>query len=121
MRAFELYPDEFQALGLYNPENDRLRDRPQWARNISKITLRDLNHLKHIRNRQREEARKRRNLVHAMYGNPDIRDQELQQHEQRLETLRGQIALKIDAAEIDQGQKEHIRGMAKNTMQKTKK
>ena len=121
MRAFELYPTDFQALGLYNPANDRLGKRPQLTTGNRKITLRGLNRLKHIRNRRRAEARKHANLVRAMYGNPDIRDQELQQQEQRLETLRGQIALEIDAAEIDQGQKERIRDMAKNAMRKSKK
>ncbi len=121
MRVFELYGTDFKALGLYNPENDRLSERPQWAANARKITLRDLNRLKHVRNRRREEARKHSNLVRTMYGNPDLRDLDLQQQEQRLETLRGQIALEIDAAEIDQGQKERIRDMARNAMRKSKK
>ena len=121
MRAFELCPDEFQALGLYNPESDRLREGPHWAANIRKITLRDLNRLKHIRNRRREEARAQSNLVRAMYGNPDLRELDLQQQEQRLDTLRGQIALEIDAAEIDQGQKDRIRDMAMSAIKKSKK
>ncbi len=112
MRAFELYPDDFKALGLYNPENDRLREKPRWATNARKITLRDLNRLKHIRNRRREEARKHSDLVRAMYGNSDIQGLELQQQEQQLETLRGQIALEIDAAEISAEDKDRISKMA---------
>lgn len=121
MRAFELYGEDFRALGLYDPANDRLRERPQSGARIPNFTLRDLNRLKHIRNRRRAETRKHSNLVRAMYGNPDLRELELQQQERQLETLRGQIALEIDAAEIDQGQKDHIRDMAKNAMRRSKK
>ena len=120
MRAFELYPADFKALGLYNPENDRLRERPQWATNAKKITLHDLNRLKHIRNRRREEARNHSNLVRTMYGNPDLRELELQQQEQRLETLRGQIALEIDAAEIAAEDKDRIAQMAMAAIKRQK-
>ena len=121
MRAFELYGTDFQALGLYNPANDRLREKPQYDAKIRKLTLRDLNRLKHIGNRRRAEARKHSNLVRAMYGNSDLRELELQQQEQRLETLRGQIAFEIDAAEISTEDKEHIRRMAMDAIGRQRK
>lgn len=121
MRAFELYGTDFQALGLYDPAKNRLSKRREPNMPKRRITLRYLHRLKQIRNRRRAEARKHGNLVRAMYGNSDLRELELQQQEQRLEMLRSQIALEIDAAEIDQGQKEHIRDMASNAMRKSKK
>ena len=121
MRVYELYETEFEALGIYDPTDDGLSRRHQSGARGQKITLRHLNRLKHIRNRRRREQAKKQALVQTMYGNPDFRELELEQQEQKLETLQGQITLEIDAAKIDQETKDHIRQMALDGTRKRKK
>lgn len=121
MRAYELYETDFQALGIYNPARDRLGRRHPSDTRKGKITLQLLNKLKHIRNRRQQELDKKLALVKAMYGNPDIRELELQQQERDLEILRGQIALEIDAAKIDGKHKDRIRDMAMDAMRRERK
>lgn len=116
MRAFELYGTDFQALGLYDPAKNKLRRRPHPNMPKRRVTLRDLHRLKHIRNRRRAEAEKHRDLVRTMYGNSDLRELGLERQEQKLETLRDQIAVEIDAAEISAEDKERINKMAMNAI-----
>lgn len=121
MRAYELDEFDQQALGNYDPTEDRLGRLRRSGTNSQTITLRHLNKLKHIRNRRRRELEKKCALVQTMYGNPERRELELEQQERKLETLRGQIGLEIDAAEIDSGHKDRIRDMALSAMRKLKK
>lgn len=121
MRAYELYEFNQQAMGNYDPAEDRLGRLRRSGGNSQTITLQLLNKLKHIRNRRRQELDKKRALVRTMYGNPDIREFELEQQERDLETLRGQIALEIDAAKIDCEHKDRIRDMAMDAMRRERK
>lgn len=121
MRAWELYETDFQELGIYDPALDRLgRRHPSDTCNRG-ITLQLLNKLKHIRRRRQKELDKKLALVRTMYGNTDIREFELEQQEQELETLRGQIELEIDAAKIDGKHKDRIRDMAMDAMRRERK
>ena len=121
MRAYELYETDFEGLGIYDPTEDKLGRCHQSGACGQKITLRHLHRLKHIRNRRRREQAKKQALVQTMYGNPDFRELELEQQEQKLETLQGQITLEIDAAKIDQETKDHIRQMARDAIDRQRK
>ena len=120
MRAFELYEANPTALGLYDPSLDQSGPSLTDTK-ISFITLRHLNKLKHIRrNRQREHDAKMA-TVSVMYGDPQIRENELEAQEQALKNLKDEIANQIDAAEIDQKQKSHIEDMAMDAVIRQRK
>ncbi len=120
MRAYELYEKDPAALGIYNPQNDYSKPAVTDTRKPF-ITLRHLNKLKHIRrNRQREHDAKMA-LVSTMYGDPQLRENELEAQHQALENLKDEIANQIDAAEIDQKQKAHIEDMAMDAVKRRRK
>lgn len=120
MKAYELYETDPAALGIYNPQNDHSKPKLGDIRK-SVITLRHLNKLKHIRrNRQREHDAKMA-LVSTMYGDPQLRENELEAQHQALENLKDEIANQIDAAEIDQKQKAHIEDMAMDAVKRRRK
>ena len=120
MRAYELYETDPNSLGLYDQSQDHSGPSLADTRR-SVITLRHLNKLKHIRrNRQREHDAKMA-LVSTMYTDPQIRENELETQQQALENLKTEIALQIDAAEINQKQKSHIEDMAMDAVIRKRK
>ena len=71
------------------------------------ITLRHLNRLKHIRRRNQQARADKLAMLPVMYSGARL---------QELEELESDISAQIDAAKIDQEQKDHIRDMALNTI-----
>ena len=73
------------------------------------ITLRHLNRLKHIRRRNKIEHDQKLALLPVMYSGERL---------QQLEELESDISDQIDAAKIEQKEKDHIRDMALNAIKK---
>ena len=128
MRAYELYErTNFIALGLYDPADDRLGRREPGDTRKPRITLRDLNKLKHKRNARQRELDKKAELAPVMYGDPELehqaaeREAETEQQKHELQMLKGEFKLMIDRAEIDQEAKDHISDMARSAMKRRSK
>jgi hypothetical protein len=60
-------------------------------------------------------------FVSTMYGDPQLRKNELEVQEQALENLKDEISNLIDVAEISQKQKSHIEDMAIATVKRQRK
>ena len=129
MRAKELYENDLRALGIYEPAEDRLGRREVTDTRKGKLTLRNLNRLKHIRNARRAEKEKKAPLLTMMYGDDTMRAEQeaidadrdkLQQEIElaRLELERDKMAIQqeIESAELDNEQRQHIRAMARKAM-----
>lgn len=125
MRAYELYETNLVALGVYDPADDELRRREFGDTRKPKITLRDINRLKHIRNARKREKEKKLEFVPVMYSDAKFEQQaseqdlelERQKHElelAKLELERDQLELQndIEKAEIDHEQRSNIRKKA---------
>ena len=128
MRAYELYErSNFIALGLYDPADDRLGRREPDDTRKPRITLRDLNKLKHRRRARQRELDKKAELARTMYGDPALehqaadREAEFEKREHELQMVKDKIQLRIDGAEIDQEAKDHISDMARSAMKKRSK
>jgi DNA-binding helix-hairpin-helix protein with protein kinase domain len=120
VRYIELNERRPVLSGIYGPQKDHSRHNVNDIRKPP-LTLRHLNKLKHIRkNRQRAHDDKM-SLVSTMYGDPQLREHEIEAQQQALENLKDEIANQIDAAEIDQKQKSHIETMAMNTIERQRK
>lgn len=91
MRAYELYETSTR--------------KPQ-------ITLRHLNKLKHIRNRNQQAHAEKLAMLPLMYGGERLAD-EVQ--------LKAEISDEIEAAEVDAEQKQHIEQMAMNAIKRQRK
>ncbi len=120
MRYKEIHENNASALGIYDPPQDQ--SGPSLT-DIRKpvITLRHLNKLKHIRRRHKRDHHIKMDLVSKMYGDPQLRENELEAQQQALENLKDEIANQIDAAEIDQKQKSHIENMAMDAVKRRQK
>ncbi len=129
MRAWELYENDLRALGIYEPAEDRLGGRELTDTRKGKLTLRKLNQLKHIRNARRAEKEKKAPILSMMYGDETMRaeqeaidaDRDRQQQElelAKLELERDKMAIQqeIEAAELDNEQRQHIRAMAQKAL-----
>ena len=125
MRAYELYEFDQQVLGNYDPTEDRLGQRHLSDTRKNKLTLRTLNRLNKIRKARRLEREKKSPILKLMYGNDGLQaehdaidaDREKFQQEfdlAKLELERDKLAIQqeIDAAELDNKQRQHIRAMA---------
>jgi hypothetical protein len=120
MRYYELHETSLVSLGLCNPANDYSK---QATSNSSKpvITLRHLNKLKHIRNIRQREHDKKMALLSIMYGDPQLKQNEIETQRIELEKLELEISKLIDAAEIEQEQKSHIEDMAMAAIKRRRK
>ena len=120
MRYKEIYKTSPAALSIYNPNKDHSKPAVTDTRK-SALTLRHLNRLKHIRRKRQRDHDAKMELVSIMYGDPQLRENELEVQQQALENLKDEIANKIDAAEINQKQKSHIEDMAINALTRKRK
>ncbi len=129
MRAYELYEFDQQAMGNYDPTEDRLGHRHLPDIRKNKLTLRTLNRLNKIRTARRLEAEKKSPLLKLMYGNDGLQaehdaidaerekfQQEIELEKLELERDKLTIQQEIDAAELDDKQRQHIRAMAKKAI-----
>jgi hypothetical protein len=131
MRAYELYEFDQRALGNYDPGQDRLGQRHLSDIRKNKLTLRIFNRLNKIRTARRLEREKKAPLLKLMYGDDGLQaeqnaiDAEREKFHQeieltRLELERDKLAIQheIDAAELDDKQRQHIRAMAMRVLGK---
>ncbi len=120
MRYREICETSPVSLGLYNLANDHSKHEFTDTRKPV-ITLRHLNRLKHIRRQRQRDHDAKMATVSTMYGDPQLRENELDSQQQALENLKDEITNQIDAAEINQKQKSHIEDMAMNAVMRKRK
>lgn len=116
MRAYELY--EFKTnTGVYNPNDD---DRVQYAHagRRPKVTLGQLNRLKHINKRRQADLEKKADFLALMYGDDsqkyEAEKMELERQQHELEMLMDKISNEVDKAEISKEDQDRIHQMAMN-------
>jgi hypothetical protein len=119
MRYKEIHETSSFESGVYDPQNDHSKHAITDTRK-SVITLRHLNRLKHIRRKNKRDHDAKMELVSTMYGDPQLRENELEAEKLTLENLKDEIANKIDAAEISQKDHDHISSMALDAVKRKK-
>ena len=119
MRYFELHEADPVALGIYNPAADKSIRRFTSTRKPV-VTLGHLNKLKKIRVRRQKEREEKQKFLPVIYGDHDTAD-DLGLQQRELEQIKDEIGLEIDAAEVSEKDREHIRLMALNAVTKNSK
>lgn len=117
MRYKEIHETRSASLGLYDPNNDHSK-RSITGNRKPFITLRHLNRLKLIRCKNKRDRDAKMNLISTMYGDPQIRENEIEAQQQALENLKDEIAIEIKSAKISQKDRDHISSMALNAVKK---
>ena len=117
MRYKEIYETSGASVGVYDPNQDNSKPANTDTRK-SVITLRHLNRLKHIRRKNQSDRDAKMDTVATMYGDPQLRENEIEAQQQALENLKDEIANQIDAAEISQKDNDRISAMAMNAVKR---
>ena len=118
MRIKELYETSPTAQGIYDKNQDRQNGS---SNRIPRLTLRNLNRLKHIRNARKKAHKEKLEFLPKIYGNEDHLAARQQLEQDRLELIKDEIALEIEAAKISHDQKDHIADMAMRAIERNRK
>ena len=121
MRYYELFETSPEAQGIYNRSRDKRQNDPASFSRRPPLTLRHLNRLKHIRNARLKAAKEKLAFLPKIYGDPNHIESQLEQTQHEIQMVKDQIALEIEAAEIDQDKKDHISAMAKRAIERKRK
>lgn len=121
MRYYELYETTPTTQGIYDKNQDRRQNNSTRFSRRPPLTLRHLNRLKHIRNARLKAAKEKLAFLPKIYGDPNSKENQLEQAHHEIRMVKDQIALEIEAAKIDQDKKDHISAMAKRAIERKRK